>query len=132
MTDQPKNVIVVAVPEAADVKQQRSFLRDLASRMSEYRPHVVLDCSQLNTVDGPRIYFLLCCLEEALKRNGDVRLAGLTAQAKTMFEAAGADRIFQIFASNADAIGSFIQRGARVEQRQEAQAEEDRVSQTAA
>jgi anti-sigma B factor antagonist len=132
MTNQPKNVIVVAVPEEADVKQQHFFLRDLASRMSEYRPYVVLDCSRLSTIDGPRIYFLLCCLEEALKRNGDVRLAGMTAQAKMMLAAAGADRIFQIFASNGDAIRSFLQRGARVERREEPQCEEDCVSQNAA
>lgn len=131
MTSQSKDVIVIVVPERADVRRHYSFLRDLASRMGEYRPYVVLDCSRLSTIDGNNIYFLLCCLEEALKRNGDVRLAGVTAQAKTMIEAAGADRIFQIFASNADAIDSFLQRGAKVEH-QEAQGEEDRASQNAA
>ena len=123
---------MVAVPGEADVKQEHSFLHDLASQMSEYRPCVVLDCSRLSTIDGSKTYLLLCCLEEALKRNGDVRLAGMTPQARKAFEAAGAARIFQVFASNDDAIASFFQLGARVEWREEAPSTLDPVSQNAA
>lgn len=129
MTNQPTNVIVVTVPEEMDIQQQQSFLRELAGRMSEYRPCIVLDCSRLTMMDGPRIYFLLCCLEEALKRNGDARLAGVPAPAKKMLQAAGADKIFQMFASNGDAIGSFFPRSARLE---EAPCEEERIAQNAA
>lgn len=132
MTNEPTDVIVVTVPEEADVKLQQSFLCELADRMSEYRPYIVLDCSRLSLMDGPKIYFLLCCLEEALKRNGDVRLAGVPAPAKKMLEAAGADRIFQMFASNSDAIGSFFPRRARIEGLAAAQSEEDRITENAA
>jgi len=132
MSNQATDVILVTIPEAADVKQEQSFLRDLAARMSEYRPCIVLDCSRLSSMDGPKIYFLLCCLEEALKRNGDARLAGLPAQARKMLEATGADRIFQMFPSSDEAIGSFLPRGARPEGRDHVQVEEDRLSQHAA
>jgi anti-anti-sigma regulatory factor len=132
MTNQPTDVIVMTVPEEADAKQQQSFLGELADRMSEYRPYIVLDCSRLTVMDGPRIYFLLCCLEEALKRNGDARLAGMPAPAKKMLQAAGADKIFQMFASSGDAIGSFFPHNARLERPAEAQGGEDRISQNAA
>jgi len=132
MTNQPMDVIVVTVPEEADVKQQQSFLRELAGRMSEYRPCIVLDCSRLSMMDGPRIYFLLCCLEEALRRNGDARLAGVPAPAKKVLQAAGADRIFQMFASNGDAIGSFFPRLAVLERLEEAEDAENRIAQNAA
>lgn len=132
MTNQPADVIVVTVPEEADAKQQQSFLRELADHMSEYRPHIVLDCSRLTVMDGRKICFLLCCLEEALKRNGDARLAGVPAPAKKMLQAAGADKIFQMFASSGDAIGSFLPRSARLEGPAETQGEEDRISQNAA
>jgi len=129
MTNQLSDVIVVTVPEAADTRRQQLFLRELSGRMREYRPYIVLDCSGLTKMDGPKIYFLLCCLEEALKRNGDARLAGVPAPAKKMLQAAGADRIFQMFASNGDAIGSYFPHSAKLE---EAQGEEERISQNAA
>ena len=132
MTNHPNDVIVIAVPEGSDMEQRRSFLRELASRMSEYRPCVVLDCSRLSNVDGAKIHLVLCCLEEALKRNGDARLAGVLPETKKMFEATGAHRMFQIFASTAEAIKSFSQRAASLDLREESRAEGDRVSQDAA
>jgi len=108
MTNQQRMVIVEAFPDGSDVRRQRSFPRELAGRMREFRPCIVLDCSQISTLDAQMIYILLCCLEEALKRNGDIRLAGMPAEARQTLETSGADRIFQIFATNADAVRSFL------------------------
>jgi anti-sigma B factor antagonist len=132
MADQPKNLFVVTVPDGGRRRVQRSFLRGLASRMDEYRPCIVLDCSRLAAMDRSKIHLLLCCLEEALKRNGDVRLAGIPPEAKATFEITGALRLFQIFASNADAIKSFDQRAADAPARGEKQGEAERHSQNAA
>jgi len=52
---------------------------------------------------------LLSCLEEAMKRNGDARLVAVSPSAQLMLKTIGADRLFQIFASNADAVNSFHQ-----------------------
>ena len=46
------------------------------------------------------MHVLLCCLEEALKRNGDVKLAGLTPPAKAGLQMAGVDRVFEIYDSH--------------------------------
>ena len=71
------------------------------------RPRVVLDCSLLADLDASAIHFLLCCLEEAMKRNGDIRLAALAPHARARFEMAGADRIFEIYDTIADAVDSY-------------------------
>ena len=78
-------------------------------RMSDRRPGLVLDCSNLAQLDKPAVHVILSCLEEAMKRNGDARLAAVSPSAQAILKAVGADRLFQIFASNADAVNSFHQ-----------------------
>jgi anti-anti-sigma regulatory factor len=58
-------------------------------------------------MDRPSIKLLLCCLEEAIKRNGDVKLAAVPAGARSTLELTGVDRLFEIFDTNVDAVNSF-------------------------
>jgi anti-sigma B factor antagonist len=67
----------------------------------------VLDCSMLRVLDGSAIHFLLCCLEEAMKRNGDVRLAALRPDAQRALQAAEVDSLFQAFDQISEAVDSF-------------------------
>ena len=87
----------------------RSFMDEFTNCMSLDRPCLVLDCSKLIRIDTKAIQLLLSCLEEAIKRNGDVRLAGISDDAKEILESYGVDGLFQIFDSNAEAINSFYQ-----------------------
>jgi len=50
---------------------------------------------------------MLCCLEEAVKRNGDVKLAAVPAGARSTLKLTGIDRIFEIFDTNVEAASSF-------------------------
>jgi len=71
------------------------------------RPAVVLDCSRVGQIDKPMIHLLFCCLEEAMKRNGDVRLAGIRPEIWPALQAAGVGRLFRIFPSNREAASSY-------------------------
>lgn len=71
------------------------------------RPCIVIDCSKVGEMGGSAIHLLLCCLEEAMKRNGDIRLAAAPAEARAALKVAGVDRLFEIFDTNAEAIDSF-------------------------
>lgn len=102
-------VTIEQVPEITSEHQGRRFLGRIQDRMSERRPGLVLDCSRLNQLDKPMLDLLLSCLEEAMKRNGDARLSAVSPSARAMLKLIGADRLFQIFASNADAVNSFHQ-----------------------
>jgi len=132
MTGKPDDLIVISLPETLNSHQRRTFVRALAGRMKGYRPRLVLDCSRLQGVDRSAIHLLLCCLEEALRRNGDARLAGLAPAAKTMLETTGADRLFRTFASSADAIKSFFQSAATLALQEEEQADGDQLRQRVA
>jgi anti-anti-sigma factor len=71
------------------------------------RPSLVLDCSKVRQMDAPAIHLLLSFLEEAMKRNGDVKLAGVPQEVMATLELAGVDRLFEIFDTNAEAVTSF-------------------------
>jgi anti-anti-sigma regulatory factor len=68
---------------------------------------VVLDCSLLPKLDRNAIHLLLCCLEEAMKRNGDVRLAALQPEPLSVLHSTGLDSVFQVFDSVENAVESF-------------------------
>lgn len=105
-----RSVTVEQLPEITSEEQGYRFLTFIQKRMSDKRPGLVLDCSRLNQINKPALHLLLSCLEEAMKRNGDARLAAVSPSAEAALKITGADRLFQIFASNDDAINSFDQR----------------------
>jgi anti-sigma B factor antagonist len=107
MTIKPRKVTVELLPRNLGSDRGQATLSKLFAAMDAIRPFLVLDCSRLTSMDHTAVSFLLCCLEEALKRNGDVRLAGLSPAARTILQSTGADRLFRIFASQAEAVSSF-------------------------
>lgn len=109
MRHRERAVTVEVVPRLSSSEELWQFFQWFKSRASSLRPHVVLDCSMLKIMDKSAIYLLVCCLEETMKRNGDVRLTKVSPESKRMLEAVGAARLFRIFASNAEAIGSYHQ-----------------------
>jgi anti-anti-sigma regulatory factor len=125
-------VTIEQLPEITTEDQGRRFLGKIQDRMSDRRPGLVLDCSGLSQMDKPVLHLLLSCLEEAMKRNGDARLAAVTPSAQGMLKSIGADRLFQIFPSNADAVNSFYQSPAGLAPIEYLLDEDGQVSQNAA
>ncbi len=108
MISTQRTVVVEEVPERCDARREREFVGELEKRVAALvRPAVVLDCSRVRQADTALVHLLLSCLEEALKRNGDVRLAGIRAEVLPALEAAGVGRLFRLFPSNAEAVESF-------------------------
>jgi anti-anti-sigma regulatory factor len=125
-------VTIEQLPEITNEDQGRRFLGKIQERMSDRRPGLVLDCSSLSQLDKPVLHLLLSCLEEAMKRNGDARLAAVSPSAQVVLKMIGADRLFQIFASNADAVNSFHQHSDGVGTMEYSQDEDGQVSENAA
>lgn len=98
---------VTRIPELRSAKDGRIFLRDLQSSIDGDRPRLVLDCSNLRQLDRSAILLLLSCLEEVMKCNGDVKLADLPAGAEQILRTTGADRLFDVYQTTAEAVNSF-------------------------
>ena len=117
-------VTIEQLPEINSEDQGRRFLGRIQDRL-------VLDCSALSQMDKPVLHLLLSCLEEAMKRNGDARLAAVSPSAQVVLKMIGADRLFQIFASSAEAVDSFHQHSAGLGTMEYSQDEDGRVSENA-
>jgi anti-anti-sigma factor len=107
MTVRPGSAVVKYLPEAMTLRHQRLFFAEVESCFNIDRPWIVLDCSRLRQIDRSAIHLLLCCLEEAMKRNGDVKLAAIPPESRALLEATGVDRILEVFDTAAEALDSF-------------------------
>jgi anti-sigma B factor antagonist len=103
-------VTVHEVPEQVTPAAERRFLQDLQDYVETERPRLVLDCSAVQQMNNRMIHLLLSCLEEAMKRNGDARLAGINPEAKAALDSMGVSRLFEIYSTTAEAVQSFRHR----------------------
>jgi anti-anti-sigma factor len=102
-------VIVKQLPEKLSVEQGCIFFREVEPSLKGRRPRVVLDCSKVRQLDSTGIQVLLQCLEEAMKRNGDVKLAGVPPAAAAILKLTGVDHLFEAFDDTDTAVSSFYQ-----------------------
>jgi anti-sigma B factor antagonist len=102
-------VTVLGLPEQSDVETARGFLCELEQGVGNGRPYLVLDCSAVRQMDKRTAGLLLHCLEEAMKRNGDVKLAGISPAEQPWIGAFGSKRLFEFFDTVEDAVNSFHQ-----------------------
>ena len=107
MKETRRTISIRKLPPKLDSARQKALYRELESCINVDHPYVVLDCSMLAQLDRRAIHLLLCCLEEAMKRNGDVRLAALQPEAQSVLKTTGLDTIFQVFDTICEAVESF-------------------------
>ena len=100
-------VSVLHLPEQFSSETGRGFIRDLKECVNAGRPYLVLDCSAAGQFDKPMAGLLLHCLQEAMKRNGDVKLACISLTQLPSLGLAGAARLFEVFDTVEDAVHSF-------------------------
>ena len=101
------SVKVSLVPSAIWPSKNCSLLQDHAAFVVNGRTRVVFDCSQVLTMTHGMSIFLLCCLEESMMTNGDLRLAGLPSSAQAALAQSGIGQVFQQFDTVELAIASF-------------------------
>jgi len=100
-------VTTLKVPSHLTPQGKAQFLNELKVYLNDKRPRIVLDCSQIRRMDKEMISLLLLCLEEAMKCNGNVKLAALRPVAEGVVRYAGLHRLFEIFATTAEAEQSY-------------------------
>ena len=100
-------VLIHEIPANVTRSEEKAFLQSLKKEMEIERPHLVLDCSRLLKMEREALHLLLSCLEEVLKRNGDVKLAALHPDAKAVLQRIGGRRLFEVYPNAAEAARSF-------------------------
>src|ERR1022692_1553196 len=100
-------VVVLQMPEQLNRSGVRTFLQELEPLLDCHRPRIVLDGSQVRSIDSAGVEMMLHCLEEAMKRDGDLKLAALSPESEVVLELMRVARVFEAFATSDDAVRSF-------------------------
>ena len=100
-------VIVKRIPERLNMKQARKFQQEVRPFLQSDRPQLVFDLSQVKQIDAAGIDMLLTCMSEAMRRDGDLKLAALSPQAAILLELTRTDRLFEIYENSTDAVRSY-------------------------
>jgi anti-sigma B factor antagonist len=102
-----KPIIVKRLPEKFTLEQAHLFFREMEHFLNADRPRMVFDFSEVRQLDSSGIEVLLRCMEEVMKRNGDLKLAAVPAGPATILELTRVDRLFEVFENTSDAVESF-------------------------
>jgi anti-sigma B factor antagonist len=100
-------VIVMQLPEQLKREEVGPFLEELQPLLESDRPRVVLDCSQVRHMDSAGVEMLLRCMQEAMKRDGDLKLAAVSPESGVIMELMRVDRLFEVFNTPDEAVQSF-------------------------
>jgi anti-sigma B factor antagonist len=100
-------VIVMQLPEVLNEAEAQAFLTDVQPLLEVDRPRIVLDCSQIQHMDSAGVEMLLRCLEEAMKRDGDLKLAAVPPASAVILDLMRVDGLFQTFQTTEEASLSF-------------------------
>jgi anti-sigma B factor antagonist len=100
-------IVVMQVPEVLNVGEVHNFMQELGPLLESNRPRIVLDLSQVRSMESAGVEMLLHCLEEVLKRDGDLKLASLSAEAEVILELMRVSRVFETLRTCEDAVRSF-------------------------
>jgi len=90
--------------DAASAKEIKSKINQLGK---DNRIKIVMDLSEINFIDSTGLGCMVSCLRTVSKKGGDIKIAGLQAQVRAIFELTRLHRIFQIFDDTETAFRSF-------------------------
>ena len=64
-------------------------MQELGPLFEWHRPRIVFDCSQVRSIDSAGVEMLLHCLEEAMKRDGDLNWLRSPPKLKSFLNSCG-------------------------------------------
>ena len=111
-----RRVAVKQLPLKLKSGQVRDVLRDVTPLLTGDRPCIVFDFSQVTEIDSAGVDMLLHCMEQAMKQNGDLKLAAIPPASAVILELTRVDRLFEIFATVSEAVDSFYGFSVPIEQ----------------
>ncbi len=103
----PRPVVVKQLPAQLKLGHVQEFLREVTPLITAHRPCLVFDFSQVTQIDSAGVDMLLHCMEQAMKRNGDLKLAAVPPASAVILELTRVDRLFEVFETSSEAVDSF-------------------------
>jgi anti-sigma B factor antagonist len=95
------------LPERLTGREARWFAAKLDHELIHDRPRIIVDFSEVKQMDSYALDTILACLVEISKRDGVIRLAGMSPEAAIVLELTRMDRIFEMFPAMTEAAPSY-------------------------
>ena len=103
-----KEILIVKIEEKrATVEFSVIFKDDLLKKIEEGNSNVIIDLSETEFVDSSFLGTLVAGLKKAAIKSGDLKIFGLQAPVRDIFETTRLYRIFDIFDTAEDALDNF-------------------------
>jgi anti-anti-sigma regulatory factor len=97
-------VTVKRMPEPGDRRSRRSFLQEVREFVKgSHRPRLIIDLSRVEPLSPEAIDLLLECVDHAGRVDGEVSVAGASAQAAAVLELTQMTSVLDMFPSVSEA-----------------------------
>ena len=106
--EQRGTVMLLSVKEERlDAHNSGELKAQMLKLFEEGKNELLIDLQAVRFVDSSGLGALVSGFKNASSRNGNLKLAGLQLQVKSMFELTRLHRVFEIFNDVDEALGSF-------------------------
>ena len=100
-------VVIMQMPEQLEARAAETFMQDFEPMLAGERPRFVFDFTGVRRVDRAGAEMILHCLEQAMRREGELKLAALSAEAEVALELMRRPGVLQTFLTCDEAVRSF-------------------------
>ena len=105
--DDTQSVPVIRLAGRFDAEAAAFVKAQIANLVSEQRPNLIINMSEVSFVDSLGLAALVSGLKLCRKNRGMLKLVGLQPSVRTLFEITRLDQAFELYPNTADAFGSF-------------------------
>lgn len=104
-TSNGKTVIVLVPTGRLDITTAWQFRLKLQECISRLSPDIVVNLGEVNFIDSSGLTSLVAGMRDADKVKGSFRICNVHPEAKLVFEVTMMDSVFEIFDTEAEALG---------------------------
>jgi anti-sigma B factor antagonist len=106
--EEKNSVTIISVrEERLDAHNSNDLKEEIHSLFEGGKKSILVDLKDVRFIDSSGLGALVSGFKNAISHQGNLKLAGLQSQVKSMFELTRLHRVFEIFDTSVDAIDTF-------------------------
>lgn len=100
-------VTVIALEGSLEVGKHEKLKEDLLKQSSPASRRMVLDLTGVDFIDSACLGALIAVARRLRGQGGDMKISGLSAEVKSIFQITRLDRVFEVFGKREEAVSSY-------------------------
>ena len=101
------DIEVLHISGRLDLVSSSALKDQVRQRLQDHRVQIVLDCERLDFINSSGLGALVSALKDVRLSGGRLTLCRLAPYVDEIFEITGLKRVFDVYGSVADAVGSY-------------------------